>query len=433
MSVVQDERTASVLADDRPTSAGGQATRPTRAPRRRLTAGALLGRLFAVLRGLMLPLLLLEGALRLFGPFLPGNYDTGAYLVRNAELGHFHVPNFDGWIKAREFTTRVTISPLGLRDARTSYAKPAGTFRILFLGDSMVEAVQVNARDGVAERLEVLLNQDAARPTEVINAGVAAYGTGQEWMLLDKEGVKYQPDLLVLLFFVGNDVTNNNYRLELWDENLKLALKPYFDLQRDGTLRLIPGPQPLPPGGLTQRLRDCCMLYNVVETGVMNKLNRNYPREQLEAIGGLRTPLAGLYDKDPEGQWLRAWQISEALLARIRDRAGEMGAPLVVAAAPEWRALDEAIWREEIERNNPRSSRLATGRLDPAAPTEQVRAMADRLGVEYVDLLPPLKAEYERGNRDLYFEFDKHWTPAGHAVAARALGEAIQQRGLLRP
>src|SRR4029450_12227081 len=126
-------------------------------------------RLVAILVGLLLPLLLLEAAVRIFGPILPGNYDTGAYLVRDEALGHFHVPGFDGWIKAPEFTTRVTINPLGLRDRRQSFAKPAGTFRGLLLGDSFVEAVQVQQAEGIAEQLERALNQHSSRPVEVIN------------------------------------------------------------------------------------------------------------------------------------------------------------------------------------------------------------------------------------------------------------------------
>ena len=90
----------------------------------------------------------------------------------------------------------------------------------------------------------------------------------------------------MVVFFIGNDLTNNNYRLELWDGNLRLALKPYFDVGNDGTLRLIPGPPPAPRAGFSNFLRGCCVLYNVVETGVYNKLDQNYPREQLEAIGG---------------------------------------------------------------------------------------------------------------------------------------------------
>src|SRR5687768_16074598 len=62
----------------------------------------LLARSLVVLVGVLAPLLMLEVALRLFGPILPGNYDTGHYLERHARLGHFNVPNFDGWIKTRE-------------------------------------------------------------------------------------------------------------------------------------------------------------------------------------------------------------------------------------------------------------------------------------------------------------------------------------------
>ena len=382
-------------------------------------------RLTAVLVGLLLPLVVLEGTLRLFGPILPGNYDTGAYLIRHATLGHFHVPNFDGWIKAPEFTTRVEINPRGLRDRRQTYEKPPGTFRIVVLGDSFVEAVQVKQSEGVAERLEWALNQDASRPVEVVNAGVAAYGTTQELLLLDQMGDELDPDLVLVLFFVGNDVTNNNYRLELWDGDLALALKPYLDLRDDGSLRLIPGPPLAAQAGPAALLRSCCALYNVIETGVYNKLDQNYPREKLEAIGGLRTPLTGLYDTQPEGEWERAWRASEALLARLRDRSAQLGAPLVVVAAPDWRALQPAAWRDELQRGNPRSNRLDSGRLRIEAPTDRVGVIASRLGISFVDLFPPLRAAMAEG-APLYFDFDKHWTAAGHAVAARAIHQALR-------
>ncbi len=401
--------------------------RPDSAKRGR--AGRWVGRLAASLAGLLLPLLLLEAVFRWFGPILPGNYDTGAYLVRHETLGHFHVPGFNGWIKAPEFTTQVTISQLGLRDRRQSYEKPPGTFRVLLLGDSFVEAVQVAQWEGIAERLEKLLNDDPARPVEVINAGVAAYGTGQELLLLEQIGAQFQPDLVVLLFFVGNDITNNNYRLELWDSDLKLALKPYFDLQSDGSLRLIPGPPPLPRDGFANMMRRNSVLFNVFETGVANKLNQSYPREQLEAKGGLRTPLSGLYDTEIQGEWQRAWTISELLLARIRDRSAQMGAPLVIVGAPEWRTLEPEAWADELRRSNPRSNRLASGRLTIDAPTTRLGEVALRLGVPYVDLLPPFQAAYPT-SKPLYYDFDKHWTPNGHAVAAQVVAHELRSRGL---
>jgi hypothetical protein len=378
-----------------------------------------------VLVALILPLVLVEASLRLFGPWLPGHYDTGAYLVRDEALGHFHARNFDGWIKAPEYTTHVKISPLGLRDRRTSYAKPPGTYRIVLLGDSFAEAVQVDQHDGVAERLEAALNADGGRPVEVINAGVAAYGTGQEALLLEQEAYKYQPDAVLLLFYVGNDVANNNYRLELWDNNLKLALRPYFDIDRQGQLRMIPGPPPTPQTGVVPFLRNCCVLYNIFETGVVNKLQPDQPREWLEAVGGLRTPLRGLYDTQPEDEWLRAWRISEALLARMRDDTSTLGVPLVVAGAPEWRTLDEAAWRQELA-----SARLDSGRLQISAPTDQLGAIVNRVGAPYVDLLPPFQQAAANGGGPYYLDGDKHWTASGHAVAAGALADALHHLGL---
>src|SRR5687768_15553169 len=48
----------------------------------------ILGRLLAMALGILVPLLLLEASLRILGPWPPGNYDTGAYLVRHQDLGH---------------------------------------------------------------------------------------------------------------------------------------------------------------------------------------------------------------------------------------------------------------------------------------------------------------------------------------------------------
>jgi hypothetical protein len=234
---------------------------------------------------------------------------------------------------------------------------------------------------------------------------------------------------VVLLFFVGNDLTNNNYHLELRGGDLKLALKPYFDLQSDGTLRLIPGPPPLPRDGFATMMRRNSVLYNVFETGVANELNQSYPREQFEAVGGLRTPLTGLYDTQIQEEWLRAWTISELLLARIRDRSAQMGAPLMIVGAPEWRALEPEAWAEELRKGNPRSNGLDSGRLTIDAPTTHLGEVALRLGVPYVDLLPPLRSAYPT-HKPLYYDVDKHWTANGHAVAAQVVAQELRSRGL---
>ncbi len=411
-----------------PETASGRAeqlaARTTRRPGR---AAVIAARATIIVVSLALPLILLEVSLRMFGPWLPGNYDTGSFVQRHPLLGHFHRPNHTNWIKTPQFTVRMNINPMGLRDPRQTYAKPPGVFRILLLGDSYVEAAQVQAEDSISMDLERKLTASMGRPVEVINGGVFGYGTAQEYLLLDQEGVKYQPDLVVLFFCHCNDIPNNNYRLEVPDSDLSRALKPYFDLEDDSSeLRLIPPPPPSARTTVRERLRDSSLLYNVIETGVVYKLELQNPREAFNAIGGLVEPTQGKYDARPRGEWERSWQITEGILAKMRERASEMGAPLVVVSIPEWRMLDRAYWQRDDQKRL-----VGSGRGGPDAQVRLLQGIAGRLNVPHLDLVPAYQPLVDKdGLFRYYIEGDYHWTAAGHAVAADAVSAFLHERGL---
>jgi len=80
---------------------------------------------------------------------------------------------------------------------------PDGKYRILALGDSFTEGVQVGEADVFTAQLE-----RADSSLDVINAGVAGYGTVQEYLYYKSEGVQFHPDLVLLMLF-GNDLTDN--------------------------------------------------------------------------------------------------------------------------------------------------------------------------------------------------------------------------------
>ena len=186
--------------------------------------------------GVLAPLLLLELALRLFGPMLPGNYNTGTFLTPHPVYGRFHVAGFDGWVKTREFASRVTINSLGLRGPERGYAKPAGVRRIMVLGDSFTEAAQVAEHESTVSRLEAALNARGPERYEVLNAGVGGWGTGQQLVYLREEGHRYQPDLVLVMLYLGNDVFDNSYALQGSPKN---PHEPYWVFRDDGTFEPI--------------------------------------------------------------------------------------------------------------------------------------------------------------------------------------------------
>jgi hypothetical protein len=399
--------------------------RAARRPRRGATIAF---RVVAIAVGLLAPLLALELALRAFGPFLPGNYDTGALVRRHPTLGHFHTPNFRGWVKTSQFTVQIDFNAWGLRDARTSYVKPDGTFRILALGDSYVEAAQVQQPQTMASRLEGVLESSTSQRVEVVNAGVFGYGTAQEYVLLDEIGADVRPDLVVLFFCHCNDIPNNNYRLELINGELSRALKPYFDYaDDDAALRFIPPPAPSPRTSLRERLRDSSLLYNVIETGVVYKFELQNPQEAFNGIDGLEDPTRGKYDTKPRGEWERSWRITDAVIEKLRDRVKQIGARLVIVGIPEWRMLERGYWQR-----NDNKRLVDSGRGGPDAPIQLLDGIAGRLGVPHLDLRTTFQPRVDAdGLHKYYLESDFHWTVDGNVVAADAVGAFLLRQGLV--
>jgi len=96
----------------------------------------------------------------------------------------------------------IDINSKGLRDDEFSTQKPSGVYRILVLGDSITFGWGVRVEETYVQQLEHLLNASFPfRRFEVINAGVPAYDTGRELAFLKKEGLSYEPDLVIVGFW----------------------------------------------------------------------------------------------------------------------------------------------------------------------------------------------------------------------------------------
>lgn len=387
-----------------------------------------IGRLAIVLITVLLVLGTLEASLRLFGPILPGNYTSGAYLERHPVYGFFHVPGYDGWQQSTEYVARVRFSQLGLRDPRDRYEKPPGTFRILLLGDSFMEAVQVEQRETTAAVLEARLR--ALRPdlnVEVINAGVAGWSTGIEGLYLDHEGYRFEPDLVLVGFFVGNDLHDNYYKLQLAGDDLDQAVKPYFGLGKDGAVvQRDPPPPPPAPSGLLPALRSCCRLWNVFETGVLNRLGDGRGNVPLWAAAPMDPHTRALYDVEPSGEWREGWEITSQLFGRMKARTDALGVPLAVFVIPDSPQLSEDEWREMVG-----DHRVTRGRAELTAPNDQVAAIAERHRLPLLDVLPALQQASGGNPRRFYFQTDQHWNRDAHALAARELERFLVERGLV--
>lgn len=160
-------------------------------------------KVLSVIIGIIFALCIVEVSMRLFIYPPPEIYEPNLY------LGWFHKPNSHKCYNTEEFSVCVKINSKGLRDYEYEYEKRNNIPRILILGDSFAEGMQVELDKTFAKILEKELNEHSNQTFEVINAGVGGYGTGNELFFYHYEGKKYSPDIVILQFFIGNDISDN--------------------------------------------------------------------------------------------------------------------------------------------------------------------------------------------------------------------------------
>jgi hypothetical protein len=394
-------------------------TATTGRPRFRLSV-TILARLLAVLFSIAVPVLLLEAGFRLFGPFLPGDYMLGIEREFDPVLGWRHRPNFVGGVRTSEFAVRFAINSHGLRDEEISYESPPGEYRVLALGDSFLAGAHVSFDQLMTKQLQGMLQQTLpSGSAEVVNAGVAGYGTAQEYLYFDREGYKYSPDLIMVVVFLGNDLMDNIRSSEgRWE-------RPAFEVDGDGRLVQTdqPARDPARRAGWDDYLLRYSTVYNFVQSGVFRKLDQG---SENTGEGGREVGQDfQIYERRPSAKLRRSWEVTQALLGAIARRGRELGAHTIVVGGPSYRQLDPARFQQMLVEEG-----VDPSRYDVELPSRLLGEAAAREGLPYLDLLPALRAGAASGAGDMFYPHNTHWAPAGQRVVAQTIASFIDAQGL---
>lgn len=115
----------------------------------------------------------------------------------NPLVSHHHRPSSQATLMGVSIRTNAD----GFRDDEYPVAK-GDRRRIVFLGDSLTLGWGVEKEQTFEHILEGRLN--ATAPTEIINLGIGNYNTTQEVNLFIDKGAKYDPDQVVLFYFIND-------------------------------------------------------------------------------------------------------------------------------------------------------------------------------------------------------------------------------------
>lgn len=345
------------------------------ARRRRLSRRKKLLFACAILSFLLVAVSLLsEAALRLYAPqpLVPRYVTDSGYGVR------VHSANIAIHHTTPDYRISIRTNSVGMRaDREYTLEKPDGVFRIVGLGDSFTFGYGVNVEDTYLARLERLLLESGTN-AEVINLGVAGLGTAEELRILQESGLQYDPDLVILGYYVNDLGDNTRSRLYSVDAKGRLC--------RDQS-------EYLPAVGVRDWLYSFAAYRFLAERSHLLYLVRR------SISGTVRDRQRQTILAAQSRPHIQEWRLTAALVDEIKRTCMERGIGFCLLSIPS--ARNSTYF-------------LSTVKLcETVAPDDiiDVRPAFDRIWNDEV--------VYWRRSHN-------HWTPIGHGIAARALLDHIR-------
>jgi hypothetical protein len=359
-------------------------------------------------------------------------------------LGWVPLPNLDTRASQIDFSARIRTNSKGLFDGEHAHEKPEGVFRVLLLGDSFLAGGYVEPDQLLPARLEASLSRE--REIEVINLGVISYSTIQEWLYLEEEGLRYQPDLVLLCFFAQNDVRNNARALEYrgWPEGHAMAVgRPYIEFSETGTASVTAPDLAAVEANIARNRAEAesfhwkynpfFRAYSWQLLTLLRARGQESPEQALAGtqltVGAFTTqfqddPVAGGWSRERmASEWEHGWRATKYAVERIATLSKRAGAEFGVVLFPSQPEVESALQERVTEL-------LPDSRFDFTLPQRKVQEWAGAHGFPVLDLTPAF-TEAVTEQRLFNRLFDQHWTAAGHAVAAEAMENWLLREGML--
>jgi hypothetical protein len=406
--------------------------------------------------GIIFALVIAEIGLRIAGVayLLPTSF-----LQPDRDAGWAHRPAITIINPLEGLRGEVTFNRAGLRDDREfALSKPAGTLRIAVLGDSFTEALQVAEADDFCSIAERGLRQCAAfggKKIEVLNFGVMGYGTGQELITLRRTLLRFSPNVVVLAFYT-NDVADNTRATDAWERvrGASAGPRPFFTfdngrLAEDVSFRDSPlflnflasnswGPKPKPRSWIHhiitesrvwQVIHHFKFLQHVCGRAhtARSSLTNIHSEGASEPIAGVASDAAdpfaieaGVLGPPRDPQWVKAWNLTEALINEIRVETIAKGAKFLLAIVSDpLQVYPDAKFRERY-----------FGGADEFYQNRRLMQLGARDGFDVLSLAKPMQ-RYADAHRIFLHGFAGglrgwgHWNEAGHQLAGELIAAKI--------
>jgi hypothetical protein len=291
--------------------------------------------------------------------------------------------------------------------------------RILGLGDSF----SVYLRDKNKNYNNILQQKyiNIGRgDVEIVNAGMEAMGPGYYWHILNNYGDLFNPDLVLVGFFVGNDFEEAEFTVFIGNfinepNDLFKRYSKYGDFCHLRLYRL---------------LKNKYTRYR--ETQRKEQEAKQNPSQEVGTFSQatfieVEQKRSWIFDKNKRDELQRRWQECANILIKMKNWCDRRKIKLVIAILPEQFQVDQAL-REAVLT---KYQHIAAENFDLSYPDTLIVNFCRTHDIHCLDMLGPFQ---EQGKtRQLYTVRDSHWNEAGNRLAADLIFKYLETNHLLTP
>lgn len=288
----------------------------------------------------------------------------------------------------------------GFYDVEHTPEKPPGVLRVAALGDSYTVGM-VPFGYGYIARVDAALG-DAI---EMINLGVVHTAVPEYEEILRADGLSFDPDLVLIGIYVGNDIRRDEPRGLFSPVGSKA-------LMAARVLAL------LFSGGPYRQTLSGEALYETRADGTLVELPLLSPDQHL---GRARKHLEQLFREPRDERARDAWRDTEASLRRLVGLCRERGLPVAATIAADELQVDDALFERVVAGMSERPEAF-----DRDYPNRRLRRLFASLDVPVLDLTAALRAA--QAIAPTYHTRGAHWNAHGNAAAADALAGWLAER-----
>jgi len=313
---------------------------------------------------------------------------SGTYRIKG-EISAEYSYNEDGWNSAHE-----------------RYSLEKTKYRVAIVGDSFVDAIQVNYRDSLAEQLELLFSDDTV---EVYRFGLSGAPLSQYTYMIEHEVMRYSPDLIVVV------LVHNDFGQSLGGVTGEYT-RSMLTYRIAKTGEIIEDPPERYRRGVISRLKQSALFRYLVVRQQHRELrpffaqflqrkektnvtiDSNLPRVQSNVeVSELSSPVNYL--------------VAEHSFKKIASLASHESSKVLFL-------MDAARRETEAAGGTPDHTKLSALNVN-----QEIAKAAESANVDFLDLQSAVELDFIRNKEPFQFRLDSHWNEHMHKLVARSIYE----------